>query len=373
MEPGVVLCLTGDVMTGRGVDQVLPSPGDPALWEEYAHSARLYVELAETVAGPIPEPVEFTWPWGDALQVLDQIAPDLRVVNLETSVTSSDDYEPEKRVLYRMHPDNVSCLTAAGIDACTLANNHVLDFGVRGLSETLDVLDGVGLRSAGAGRDEAQAWRPLELSGGGRRVLLWSVGAACSGVRSSWAAGPEHPGVAFLRDLSAAEARDLGERVRRARRPGDVVVVSVHWGSNWGYAVPRAQMRFAHRLIDAGVDVVHGHSSHHPRPIEIYRDRLILYGCGDLINDYEGIRGHEQYRGDLRLLYVAALDATGRLDELRMVPLQSRQLRLLHATEADARWLHRELRRVSRPYRSRIDLEPDGSLLLRRRRSPVGV
>jgi poly-gamma-glutamate capsule biosynthesis protein CapA/YwtB (metallophosphatase superfamily) len=140
--------------------------------------------------------------------------------------------------------------------------------------------------------------------------------------------------------------------------------VSVHWGSNWGYAVPRAQVRFAHRLIDSGVDVVHGHSSHHPRPVEVYRDRLVLYGCGDLINDYEGIAGHERFRGDLRLMYVARLDAAGGLDELRMVPLQSRQIRLRHATDVDARWLGRVLRKVSRGFGSRVDVAPDTSLRL---------
>ena len=73
-------------------------------------------------------------------------------------------------------------------------------------------------------------------------------------------------------------------------------------------------MRFAHWLVDGGVDIVHGHSSHHPRPIEVYRDRLILYGCGDFIDDYEGIEGYEQYRDDLVLMYFATLSpATGEL------------------------------------------------------------
>ena len=99
------------------------------------------------------------------------------------------------------------------------------------------------------------------------------------------------------------------DRTRLIRRNTDVVVVSVHWGSNWGYDVPDAHVEFAHRLVDGGVDVVFGHSSHHPRPVEIYRGHPILYGCGDLINDYEGIGGHERFRDDLRLLYLVTLDA----------------------------------------------------------------
>ncbi len=361
-----MLCLTGDVMTGRGVDQILPAAGDPRLWERYSASARDYVALVEAASGPIPRPVGFSWPWGDALRVLDELAPDIRIVNLETSITRSDDFQSAKAVLYRMHPDNVACLTAARLDACALANNHVLDFGAGGLEETLDVLTQSGLGPVGAGRHEQQAWHPVVLTAGGPRVLLWSVGSATSGVPRSWAAGPQGHGVAFLDEHSDPDTDALCERVRRLKLPGDIAVVSVHWGSNWGYDVPRAQVRFAHRLIDNGVDLVHGHSSHHPRPVEVYRDRLVLYGCGDLLNDYEGIGGKERFRDDLRLLYLARLGPTGGLEELLMVPLQSRQMRLRLATEPDARWLHRALRRYSRRFGSRVDLEPDSNLLLLR-------
>jgi poly-gamma-glutamate capsule biosynthesis protein CapA/YwtB (metallophosphatase superfamily) len=369
MEPdGLVLCLTGDVMTGRGIDQILPAAGDPRLWERYVDDARTYVSLAEKASGKIPSPVDPEWPWGDALDVMDEIGPDLRVINLETSITTSDDAAPGKAVHYRMHPGNIGCVTAARPDAVALANNHVLDLGVRGLEETLATLSKAGLNTAGAGRDEEAAWRPLELRAQDHRVLLWSVGAACSGVPSTWAARNGRPGVAFVGDLSPADAADLCNSVRRTKRPGDIAVVSVHWGSNWGYAVPRAQVRFAHWLIDSGVDVVHGHSSHHPRPVEVYRERLVLYGCGDLVNDYEGITGDERYRPDLRLLYFVHLDAAGQLQQLRMAPLQARQMRLWRATERDARWLRDVLKKQSRRFRSHINMEDDGTLSLSRRR-----
>ena len=125
------------------------------------------------------------------------------------------------------------------------------------------------------------------------------------------------------------------------------------------------QVRFAHRLIDGAVDVIHGHSSHHPRPVEVYRGKLVLYGCGDAINDYEGISGYEQFRGDLRLLYLASVTAgTGTLAALHMVPMQARNMRLRHASTADSQWLRAALERISHRFGTRISHRPDGTLIL---------
>jgi len=143
-------------------------------------------------------------------------------------------------------------------------------------------------------------------------------------------------------------------------------VASLHWGSNWGYGVSKDRRRFAHALIDkAGVDVVHGHSSHHPRPIEVYRGKLILYGCGDLINDYEGISGYEMFRGELGLLYFVTLDRSGRLQVLAMRPLTRRRLRLNVSSQADAAWLANKLDEESERFGSRVELAPDLTLQLR--------
>lgn len=361
------LFLCGDVMPGRGVDQILPNPGDPGLREEYTADARAYVELAERVNGPIPRPADFSWPWGDALAILDGFAPDVRVINLETSVTVGRDFAPGKAVHYRMNPANLPCLTAARPDACVLANNHVLDFGRRGLEDTLEALSGARLRGAGAGRDLDDARRPVAVSAaGGGRVLVFACGSESSGIPAGWAATPDRPGIDLLPDLSGHTADDLLRRVRALRGPGDLVVVSLHWGSNWGYQVGADQVRFAHRLIDGGVDVLHGHSSHHPRPVEVYRGKLVLYGCGDCIDDYEGIRGYERYRDDLRLLYFASLrQDTGKLQALRMVPVQAVRMRLCRARSADAEWLGAVLDRCSQRFGSRVDLRSDGVLTLR--------
>lgn len=362
---GLFLC--GDVMTGRGIDQILLNLGDPRLCEAHIKDARAYVRLAEQANGPIARTAGFSRPWGDALAVIEAAAPDVRIVNLETSISRSDDVDPEKGVCYRMSPANVGCLTVARPDVCTLANNHVLDFGERGPVETLDTLREVYLAVAGAVLAGEPADRPaiVERRDGGR-VLVFAYGAASSGVPASWAATVEGAGVSFLPDLSVPTARMIAGRISRARGPGDIVVVSVHWGTNLGYDVSPDQIAFAHELIDAGVDVVHGHSSHHPRPIEVYRGKLILYGCGDLINDYEGIGGDRHVRGDLRLPYFPAVAAgTGELGTMRIVPMQARQLRLWHASNEDVAWMSRALSRISEPFGARVGIGPDGAIEVR--------
>lgn len=135
------------------------------------------------------------------------------------------------------------------------------------------------------------------------------------------------------------------------RREGDRVVVSLHWGLNWAYEVPPAQRAFAHRLIDAGAaDVVHGHSSHHPKGIEVYGGRPILYGAGDFLDDYEGIGGREGFRSGLTLMYFPVLEPSGALASFEMAPMRIRRLRLQRASEEETAWLQARLHRESRAF-----------------------
>jgi poly-gamma-glutamate synthesis protein (capsule biosynthesis protein) len=348
MNP-VRIFLCGDVMTGRGIDRVLPHPCAPQLHEGYVTSTDGYVRLAEIKNGPIQRPVGFDYIWGAALEEWRRAAPDVRVVNLETAVTRSDSFEP-KGINYRMNPENAGCLTAAGIDCCVLGNNHVLDWGVEGLIETLEVLDQRRLKTCGAGRNLAEARTPaIHLVPGRGRVLVFSFALASSGTPPSWAAGRDKAGVNFLPGLSETAVDKVAAEIERFRKPGDILIVSIHWGPNWGYEIPDAQRRFAHALIDrANVSAVHGHSSHHPKAIEVYRRRLILYGCGDFINDYEGISGYEQYRTDLSVMYFADFDAgSADLVDLELAVLQIKRFQLNPASSEDAEWFGKTLERES--------------------------
>ncbi|THK36186.1 CapA family protein [Ensifer sp. MPMI2T] len=360
------LFLCGDVMTGRGIDQVLPVPCDPILHEGYCKSARDYVRLAEQAHGWIPRAAAPTYIWGVALDELDRASPDARIVNLETAITRSNDYVP-KGINYRMSPENASCLVAAGVDCCVLANNHVLDWGPAGLLDTLTVLDRLQIKTAGAGADLAEASAPAVLEMGQKgRVLVFALAAPTAGTPRSWAAARNRAGVNFLPDLTPPSASDVVGNIVKMKRPQNVVVASIHWGPNWGYDIPAAQRQFAHALIDdADVSIVYGHSSHHAKAIEVYRNRLILYGCGDFLNDYEGISGYEEFRSDLHLMYFAGVNpANGELTALEIVPLQAHRFSLAYPSRKDVEWLAEALDRNSRPFGTGVRQEVSGRLSL---------
>jgi len=354
--------LCGDVMLGRGIDQALPRPCAPRLHERYVDSASEYLRLAEQANGPIPVPLDFAYVWGAALEELKRAQPHARIVNLETSITRSEAYD-RKGINYRMSPENAGCLTAAGIDCCVLANNHVLDWGRTGLLDTLNTLDQLHIKTAGAGRDFAQASAPavVETADEGR-LLVFSFACTTSGTPRHWAATPDVAGVNLLPDLSEATVTAITQQMDLTRRPKDIVIVSVHWGSNWGYQIPDNQRWFAHELIDrADISILHGHSSHHAKAIEVYRNRLILYGCGDFLNDYEGIGGHEEFRDDLALMYFASVDpSSADVLALKLVPLNIRRFQLIGASHADADWLQQTLDRESRRFDTRVVPTPDG-------------
>ena len=363
----ITIFMCGDVMTGRGIDQILAHPSDPTIYESYMKSARGYVKIAEEMNGPIDYPVNFSYVWGDALTELDRVAPNVRLINLETSVTKSNDYWKGKGINYRMHPANIPILTAAKIDICSLANNHVLDWGYSGLRETLDSLNGANIKIVGAGINLLEAQMPAVKKVPNKgRVVVFAFGSGTSGVPSSWRALDKRPGINRLRDLGDKSLLVIQKKVRQIKRMGDIVVVSIHWGTNWGHSIPRDQMVFAHRLIDqAGVDIIHGHSSHHVKAIEVYKDKLILYGCGDFINDYEGIGGYEEFRADLSLMYLATVEpSTGKLIELQMTPTQIRRFKVIRASNVDTLWLKDTINREGTAFGTKVKVTEDNRLTL---------
>jgi len=333
-------------MTGRGIDQIMPHPCAPELHEDYARSAIEYLAMAESRNGAIPRSVEPAYIWGDALAEFDRVRPAARIINLETSVTVSEDYAA-KGINYRMNPANLGCIAAAKIDCCVLANNHVLDWGRSGLDETVHSLRSADIPTAGAGSDATEAWHPCIIEREWGRVLVFACAAGDSGVPNDWAATASTSGVALLENFSDDAAAQLTARIRAMRQQSDIAVLSIHWGGNWGYPIPSAHRQFAHALIDHGaIDLIYGHSSHHRKAIEVYGNKPILYGCGDFINDYEGIGGYEKFRPELVLLYFVGVDpVTHELASVEMAPFKTCRFRLERAGRSDAQWLANEWNR----------------------------
>lgn len=346
------LFLGGDVMTGRAIDQLFPTHNPDDFGKPDHVPATQYQQWSAALHGAEMLPQRHDYPWGAALGILEAAQPDFRLVNLETAITTADQWA-RKQFNFRMHPANIACLTAAGIDCVSLANNHVLDFGAEGLRETLATLDAAGIQRCGAGDNLNEASRPaVHVLPTGQRILVFAWGFKSSHiVFPDWAAGSDTPGIQYVEHINEATAKAMRESIAQYRQPGDVVIASLHWGANWVKAITPEYRKLARYLIDAaGVDLIHGHSSHHVLPAETYQGKLILYGCGDLINDSEGRPEYRARRGYLGALYFVDLDPdTHRLRGLRVQPVQRRRFRLEMPAREDASWVLSQIRGPRKP------------------------
>ncbi len=222
-----------------------------------------------------------TFPWGDTMPVLSQA--DIRIGNLECVLADDGTPWPGKMFHFRSDRKNVDSLKAADFTVVSLANNHVLDFGQGALLETLSTLDRHQILHAGAGIDTDAARQPVIWQHDGSALGFLAV----TDNEPGWAAGPQKPGVHYVpSDISDGRAVELTRLVRRVRSQVRLLIVSAHWGPNWGFDVPPEHRGLAHALIDAGADVVFGHSPHIVRGVEVYRNRPILYSTGDFVDDY---------------------------------------------------------------------------------------
>jgi poly-gamma-glutamate synthesis protein (capsule biosynthesis protein) len=246
---------------------------------------------------------------------------DLRIANLECALTRHAQpwTQSWKMFHFRAAPAAVRFLQAAHIDACSLANNHVLDFEARGLIDTLNTLDAAGIRHAGAGRDAAMASAPalLDLHGASPcRVAL----IAFTDNQPDFAAGEQRLGTNYLAvSLEDDTLARVADAIAGARDQGaDWVVFSNHWGANFVERPAPAFRRFARRVIELGADVYYGHSAHICQGIEIYRGRPILYDCGDFIDDYAV---DLVLRNDRSCLFRLLFDQ-GRLQRIELFPVR---------------------------------------------------
>lgn len=362
----VKLFLCGDVMIGRGIDQILPYSVHPKLFESYVKDARDYVDLAIRKNGNIQQPVSFNYIWGDALKIWKKMSPLIKIINLETSVTTHNQPWTGKGINYRMHPKNIKVLTVAGINFCSLANNHILDWERVGLIETINTLQASGIAFSGAGFNFKEAETPTILPLNNGKIILLAYGARSSGIPASWASQENLSGINMIPETIETAVNLIKNKVTKLKQKNTIVVFSVHWGGNWGYNIPSNHQKLAHEIIDkAGVDIVHGHSSHHPLGMEVYRNKLIIYGAGDFINDYEGIGGHEDFRGDLSLMYFPEINLeNGQLISMKIAPMIIKNFKLNNASKTDALWLKDILNREGEQLGTQVKWNEDNMLEL---------
>jgi len=227
------------------------------------------------------EPPEY--PWGNTLPLLH--SADWRLCNLECVI--SDRGDPwsayPKAFHFRSAAKNIASLKAAGINAVSLANNHVLDYGFDAMYQMLEILDQAGIIHSGAGANAEQASRLATAMVQGQKIGL----LAFTDNEPDWEAAAGWPGVFYVPiDLKDPRAKNLLGAIRKYREVVDFLIVSAHWGSNWGYEPPPEHVLFARTMVDAGADLIFGHSSHVFRGIEFYKGHPIVYGAGDFVDDY---------------------------------------------------------------------------------------
>ena len=232
-------------------------------------------------------------------------ASDLAIGNLEMPLTQRG--RPlEKLLNIRAQPGLAQDLPAMGFDLVNLANNHTVDYGWEGLSDTMDAVRAAGLHHVGVGANLAEASTPVVLDVAGRRVgvlgasCLLPTGMAATALRpglaplhveTGYEVDPyyqmEEPGdpscVRIRTRIRAADLRRVIDDVRRLRERVDLLIASVHWGFGSGEDLAEYQQPLAHALIDAGADMVHGHHPHAVHAVGYHRGRPIFYSLGTFI------------------------------------------------------------------------------------------
>jgi len=201
---------------------------------------------------------------------------DIVFANLETPITEGREIR-DNEVVFRSDPGTESALKNAGITIVSLANNHLPDFGTKGVEDTLKYLDDASILHSGAGT-ETDAYDPVYFDSGGIRFALLAY-TDQNLVPSSYAAGEDHPGTAMM------GISKMSESVLEAKSKADIVIVSMHSGTEYVYKSTKFQQSFAHAAVDSGADFVIGHHPHVVQEMEKYKGKYIFYSLGNFIFD----------------------------------------------------------------------------------------
>ena len=314
----VTLAFAGDTMLGRGVNEAILKHG-------------------------------YFYPWGNIIPLLQ--TADLRMVNLENTFTKSTQKVP-KVFNFKSDPKNVQSLKKAHIDIVSLANNHIKDFGNEGLLETLKTLQKAGIKSVGAGKNLKQARAPLIIKKNG--IKFGIIGATDN--EPIWQATKTSLGTNYF---NVHDLNQLLDDIKKLKKRTDIVIVSLHWGPNMRERPTQDYINSAHKMVDAGADIIHGHSSHNFQAIETYKGKLILYDTGDLVDDY---RVDPVLRNDWSFLYFVTISKNG-VKNVKIVPIKIDTMQVNRAIEPEKSKILNRMKSLSKAFGTTIS--HDGEILLK--------
>lgn len=328
----------GDNMLGRAVQLTLPyqTPGDSDIID--SQSSQDYLDnIINPSMYNISQirnlNVNGTYLWGDLPYDLNE---DVRIINLEAAPTLSINNHdiPTKSIHYHININNIPNIFSRFVRpyVLCLANNHSMDMGrIAFVSETIPNIN----NAVGIGINSDIAYSPKIIG----NIAIYAFGAGCAGVPSEWQATSTKAGIAYLPPINNNSNVEIAFSIIKSAlsiTSNKCIVISIHWGPNWSSNNDGQIYRetLAHRLIDElDVSIIHGHSSHHIRGIEIYKNKFILYGAGDFINDYEKISSSYDTAG---ALYIADLDdSTYSLNTLTFIPFEIKLLRCTKIFDID--------------------------------------
>lgn len=279
--------------------------------------------------------------WGNMIKHLQNA--DLSLINLETTLTRSNKIRP-KVFNFKSHPQNVKCLTDVGIDVVNLANNHSLDFDIEGLQETLHTLDTTGILHVGAGMNTTEARKPVIITV--HDVKIGIIGYSDN--EPDWKAGINEPGINYIHvgDLQAIQ-----QDIHAIRDKVDIVIATIHWGPNMREKPSDEFVNFAHAMIDAGIDIIHGHSAHILQGVEIYKNKLIMYDTGDFIDDYVV---DEHLRNDQSCLFLVTIDHQ-KIVSVQLIPALINMMQVHEVYGKSASSILERIKKLSREFGTHVD------------------